>query len=329
MPKVTRLLQLRDFRMILAIHETGQLALAAEQMSMTQPAASRLLSEIERSLGSPVFRRHPKGMTATAVGEILARNARNLLNGVDQTLRDVDAVASGRGGSARVGTVTGAAVALIVPAVHQLKKLAVGTDIHVEVGPSDSLIAGLLRGDYDFVLSRVPPGTDVRQFSILRGRVEVTRFVVRKEHPLAAGRNLGLADLAGYEWVIQASPTPMRQAVEDAFTGRGITLPAEVVNTSSLLVTLAYLISSDAIAPISKEGAEVLGRDGLDAKLATLDLREPIIIPPYNLIMRRDQIVGPLAMRLRDLVAAALARADSGRQASASSSRPAAAASSE
>jgi DNA-binding transcriptional LysR family regulator len=306
MPSITRRLQLRDFRLILAIYEAGQLALAAEQLSMTQPAASRLLAEIERSLGSSVFRRHPKGMTATAVGEIVARNARNLLNGVDQTVRDVEAVVSGRGGVARVGAVTGGAVAFIVPAIQQLKTLAAGSDIHVDVAPSDVLIPGLLRGDYDFILARVPSGQDARELSILPGRVEVIRFMVRGSHPLARRQRLRLTDLAGYEWVIQALSTPMRQTVEEAFTGRGIPLPSEIVNTTSLVVMIAYLLSTQAIAPISREVADLLGPGGLAGNLVQLDLVEPIVVSPYYLIARKDQVISPLATRLHELVLAAL-----------------------
>ena len=50
-------LQIKDFRLILAIKQTGQLALAAELLSMTQPAASRMLAGIERAV-SPHTLRH-------------------------------------------------------------------------------------------------------------------------------------------------------------------------------------------------------------------------------------------------------------------------------
>lgn len=299
-------LQLKDLRLIQAIQETGQLALAAERLSMTQPAASRMLSGIEKVIGSSVFIRHAKGMTPTPVGEILARNAKGLLNGLDQTLRDVDAVGSGRAGTARIGSVTGGAVAFVVPAIQQLKETAAGADIHVDVAPSDALMDGLLKGDYDFVLSRIPAGTDARQFDIRRGRVEAIRFLMRKSHPLAHRGQVDLGELTGYEWVIQAPHTPMRQAVEAAFVLQGIPLPEEIVNTTSLLVMIAYLASSNAIAPISREVAEVLEMEAGAGNLVAIDVSEPVIINPYYLITRKNQIISPLASRLRELVSAAL-----------------------
>jgi DNA-binding transcriptional LysR family regulator len=300
-------LQLKDFRLIRAIYETGQLAIAAERMSLTQPAASRMLASIERLVGMTLFVRHPKGMTPTPAGEILARNASGLLNGLEQTLQEVTAVTSGKAGSVRVGSVTGGAVAFVVPAIQELKANAGSADIYVDVAPSDVLIQGLIDGEYDFVLSRLPPGTDSRQFNILTGRVEIIRFLVREGHPLANRRKLRLGELADFEWVMQAPRTPLRHAIEEAFLSQGIPSPQEIVNTTSLLVMISYLTTSDAIAPITQEVVELLGPKVFGGRVAALDVSDSVIVTPYHLISRKHQLMSPLASRLRELVFAGLA----------------------
>jgi len=300
-------LQLKEFRLILAISETGQLAMAAERLSLTQPAASRLLAGIERKIGIAAFHRHPKGMVATPVGAILARNAQSLINGIVEALREVRSVGAGRAGIVRVGAVTGGAVAFVVPAIQQLKKTASGVDVHVDVGPSDMLIDGLVRGDYDFVLSRIPAQVDARDFQILPGREEIVRFVVRAGHALAGRGPLSLKDLSGFEWVIQPMPTPMRQAVEAAFIAHQVALPNDIVNTTSLLVMIAYLASSQAIAPTSGEVAELISAGAFGASISVLDVIEPVIVHPYHLLTRKTHVMSPLAERLRRLVFAALA----------------------
>ncbi len=63
-------------RLILKIAETGQLQIAASTLAMSQPAASRILAEIEAGTGSPLFVRHPKGMEPTPVGEAFVKHAR-------------------------------------------------------------------------------------------------------------------------------------------------------------------------------------------------------------------------------------------------------------
>lgn len=269
---------------------------------MTQPAASRLLASIERTVGSPLFVRHPKGMIATAMGEVLSRGADNLLNTLEESLREAHAVELGRAGTARVGAVTGGAVAFVVPAIQQLKKTAALSDIHIDVAPSDVLIDGLLRGQYDFVLSRIPSGIDARLFTVRRGRVEILEFLVRKDHPLASQQKVPLAALTAHEWLIQPRQSPMRQAVDEAFMARQIPLPQEIVNTTSLLVMISYLTSTDAIAPITREVADLLRSGKIDCGLVSLDVDDQIIVNPYHLITRRNQALGPLAVQLRDLV---------------------------
>lgn len=302
MPSQTHRLQLRDFRLIQAIVETGQLALAAERLSMTQPAASRLLASIERQIGTPIFIRHPKGMTPSPIGVTLVHNANGLLRSFERTIQETDAAIAGRTGTVRVGAVTGGAVGLVVPAIRKLKESAASADIHVDVASSDVLIAGLLRGDFDFVLARITPGTDTRQFSLSRGRVEVVRFLVRRGHRLIKGRPLHLHELVGYEWVVQAPHTPMRLAVEEAFIAQGIPLPTEIINTTSLLVMIAYLASTDAIAPASRELAGLVAPGEGDSQLVALDLDQPITVNPYHLICLKHQMRSPLAQRLQDLV---------------------------
>ena len=306
MEKLAARLQLKDFRLILAIEKTGQLALAAEMLAITQPAASRLLAGIEKAVGARVFERHPKGMTPTAVGQVLARNAATLLHEMDRAIHEVEEIRSGRAGTVRVGSVTGGAVAFVVPAIQKLKQEAVGADIRVDVDPSVTLIEGLMRGDYDFVLSRIPPGVDARQFNVRRGRVEVIRFLCGADHPLAGRSGLALKDLEGYEWVVQSPLMPIRQAVEDAFVNAQVPLPQEIVNTTSLLVMIAYLKSTDAIAPTSREVVDLLAGQGEAGDLATIDLDEPIIVHAYHLISMKNHTLNPLAVKLRDLVFGAL-----------------------
>lgn len=306
MDKLAARLQLKDFRLIQAIEKTGQLALAAEQLAITQPAASRMLATIEKSLGTRIFDRHPKGMSPTAVGQVLARNAATLLHEMDRAIHEVEEIRSGRAGTVRVGSVTGGAVAFVVPAIQKLKREAVGAEIHVDVAPSQALVEGLLRGDFDFVLSRIPPGIDARQFNVRRGRVEVIRFLCRASHPLAGRAGLPLKALEGYEWVVQAPLMPIRQAVEEAFVNAQVPLPQEIVNTTSLLVMIAYLNSTDAIAPTSREVVDLLaGREEV-SDLATIDLAEPIIVHAYHLISLKNHTLNPLAVKLRDLVFNAL-----------------------
>ncbi len=264
-----------------------------------------MLADVEAMVEQPLFFRNPKGMTPSPIGEVLIRHTVSLLRGLTATANEVDAFGAGKTGSVRVGSVTGAAVAFVVTSVQKLKHDASGADINIAVAPSETLIEGLLSGEFDFVLSRIPPAHDRRQFEFMHGRSETVLFIVRPEHPLLTLKIRRLEHLRNYSWVIEGPGTPMREAVEQAFIERAIPLPDEIVNTTSLLVMIAYLQTSDAISPVSSEVADLL----LSSKaggMAIIRFNDPITIEPYYLIQKKDQLVSPLATRLRDLVVEAL-----------------------
>ncbi|MGQ7846222.1 LysR family transcriptional regulator [Granulosicoccus sp. 3-233] len=305
MRHLTQRLQWRHLRLLSAIDESGQLSMAAERLAITQPAASRMLAEIEGMVEQPLFVRKPKGMVPTPIGQVLIRHAVSLLRGLTATANEVNAFAAGKTGSVRVGSVTGAAVAYVVPSVQKLRADTQGADITIAVAPSEELIQGLHNGDYDFVLARVPPPHDRRQFEFMQGRAETVEFLARCDHPLLSLRKPTLKDFRGYAWVIQGVGTPMRDAVERAYIEHSIPLPDEIINTTSLLVMIASLQSSDALSPISSEVAELLAGT-TTGDMTTLRFPAPITIQPYHLIQKKQQTLSPLAVRLRDLVIEAL-----------------------
>lgn len=299
-------LHLRQFRLIEAIVRTGQLSLAADRLGITQPAASRTLADVERLVGEPLFERRAKGLVATPIGTVFARHATTLISALDKTVTDLEAFRSGEAGTVRIGTVTGPAVAYVVPAIQKLKAEAPRCEISITVAPSVELMDGLLNGDFDFVLGRVPPDVDPRQLEISRGRVEEIHMMTRIGHPLLGQRALGFAALGGLTWIIQRTGMPLRDAIEQAFINRGLPVPRDTIDTASLLVTIAYLKNTDAIAAMT---AEVVGllRDVEAGGLGTLDMRESVILAPYNVIRRRHQTMTPICERMLDLIGAELA----------------------
>jgi DNA-binding transcriptional LysR family regulator len=295
-------LQPKHLHLIRSIAELGQLSLAAQELALTQPAASRMLGEIERYVGSSIFVRTPKGMEPTAVGNALARRAQNVLEEMREAAREVEAIQRGLTGTVRIGAVTGGAVGYVVPAIRTLKAEASTVDIHVDVAPSGEMIRDLLSGQYDFVLGRIPPGIDARQFHVEGATMEEVEIVVHRSHPLVNVDRLNVSDMAHFPWVMQAPGTPLRQAVENVFIEEGAPIPRNIVNTTSLLVMIAMLASSNAIAPMSREVSDLLCRQTPVGNLTTLKLDTPIEVSPYHLITLSGKRLSPIAARLRDLL---------------------------
>ena len=61
-------LKLRHMRLVAALEEHGQIRAAAQAMNISQPAASRMIAEIEDILGVPICERLPRGIRLTPYG---------------------------------------------------------------------------------------------------------------------------------------------------------------------------------------------------------------------------------------------------------------------
>lgn len=297
------LLKPAQLRLIRQIEMHGQLQVAAEALAMTQPAASRMLAEIERLVGAPLFIRQPKGMEPTEIGLAVLRRTRAILREMASIETDVRGLREGHAGAVRVGAVTGPAVSHLVSAIRQVKQEAPDADITVDVMPSSTLLTRLEAGEMDFVLARILPEFDSRNFSILPMRDERVAFIARSAHPLARAPSVTLIEIAGSEWIMQQRGAPIREATMAAFAGVGLAEPANVVNSPSLLLTIAYLAQSDAIAPVSQEVADLLIDPPVSAGFSQLRVRQDLRVSPYYLLALRRRPLSPLALRLRERLA--------------------------
>jgi DNA-binding transcriptional LysR family regulator len=286
-------------RLIVQIAEHGQLQLAAEKMAMTQPAASRMLAEIERLLGGALFLRQPKGMEPTEMGRAVLRRAGVILREMSTMSDDLVALRDGTHGSVRLGAVTGPAVSYLVAAVRDVKERAPAADITVDVMPSRELLELLSGGHMDFALARILPEFDSREFDIQPMRDEKVSFVVRAAHPLAQAEVVTLTEMLDFEWIMQQRGAPIREAALAAFAALGLTEPRSIVNSSSILLTLAYLAQSDAITPLSDEVARLLIRPPVAAGFVVLPVPHDIRVSHYYLLSLRRRPLSPLAMHLR------------------------------
>ena len=293
------LLKPNQLRLLRAIEDHGKLQVAAESCAMSQPAASRMLAETERQFGAPLFIRQPTGMEPTEMGRQSLRHARVILRELDQMGRDATALREGRAGTLRIGAVTGPAVRFLVSAIREIKKAAPGADISVDVLPSRELLDHLVAGDMDFVVGRILPQFDSRDFDIVPLDDERVHFVVRAGHPLARAPTVTMTEIADAEWIMQQRGAPIREAALCAFAEVGLSEPANIVSSPSLLFTIAYLAQSNAIAPISDEVAELLIGRPIQAQLARLKVGRVVRVSPYFLLNLRRRPLTPLMRRFR------------------------------
>jgi DNA-binding transcriptional LysR family regulator len=298
-------LKLAHLRVLAALGRSGQVSAAAASLSISQPAASRLLAEAQRIAGAELYRRHPRGIELTEAGRHLADLSMRLTGELDAAAREIEEMGEGRSGTVAVGAVTGAAVELVLPALQAIRDSRPGIRASVVVDTSDRMAPMLLSGDLDFYIGRIPSGTDRAAFAAEPIGPEPVALIVREGHPLAGRAGVTLTDCVAFDWVLQPPGGLMRHTVEDYLMARGVPLPGRVLSTSSTLMTLALIASSDAIAPLARAAARFFSSPrGLGGRIAALPVADDLRVSPYSLLRPAARPLSPAAR----LVHAELAR---------------------
>ncbi|MBD9641367.1 LysR family transcriptional regulator [Ensifer sp. ENS07] len=303
-----RYLKLNHLRFIDALKRRGKLSLAAEEMNISQPAASRTLADIEGIVGQQICSRNAHGFLFNEFGNVLAARASRVVAEVENIGRDVREVADGLRGRVRIGAVTAAAVAHVLPASLALRTLAPNAQLQVDVEPSLTLMQRMRAGEYDFVLARLSAADDPGAYDVRPIGEEVLSFAVREKHPLADRTQLSFRDLSPFEWVIQPAGSPIWTTVVDAFRSERADFPERITYSASVLLTLATVSRTDAIAPFAREVANLLTAEDLSARIVTLDMARGVSVPAYNVILEKGVLLSPLAQRFLSLIEAEITR---------------------
>ena len=156
---------------------------------------------------------------------------------------------------------------------------------------------------YDFVIGRLPDEFNPRDFEARPLGFERSCLIVRSGHPLLDRAAPGLAELRDYQWVFQPQGALLRRTIERLFVDSSVDLPDNIVSTPSVLLTMAMVVGSDAVAPLSREVAEfVAGMAGRIGEIAILETSFEIGLEPYSLITARGRGLPPSARLLHDFI---------------------------
>lgn len=301
MDLLKRGLKLSHLRMVAALAQRGQIGVAAADLGITQPAASRLLGEIEQMTGHPVHLREGRGVVLTPEGQALARRALRILSELTDAGRDIAESASGAQGHVALGSVTGPALDRVLPALRAARLSLPHVSVEVEVATSDILADQLLSGRLDFALARLPPGRDPALFDLALIGPEPVSLVTRFDHRLAGASDLRPRDLMAYDWVLPGPTAILTRTVRERLADLGLPDPPGRHATSSFLLTLALLQQSNAIAPLATAVATRFST-GPGAPYAILPIDLGITVAPFGILTRAGSHLPPAAERLRALI---------------------------
>ena len=223
---------------------------AADACSVTQPALSMQIQELEASLGIALVERTRSGIKLTPKGEVIATRAQRLLNDVRDLVDFAKQSAGVLSGTLRLGVIPSVAPYLLPPLLPLLRKKYPDLELHVRETQTQPLTEELVEGKLDVLLLALPlKHADIETLPIfndrfllalpkskkLTGRVRATKELVEGDRLLLLEEGHCLRDQALTYCSLQQADavntfgaSSLSTIVEMVSAGLGITLLPEI-----------------------------------------------------------------------------------------------------
>lgn len=279
----------RQLRNFMAVVEKGSLGRAAETLNISQPALTKSIRRLEERLGVALFDRGSKGMRLTLYGEALQEHARQIATGIDQALREIDAMRAGSEGTVRIAAGPLVSDEILSLAVVRLQRERPGIRINIHTAIGDPR-GGLLAGLYDFVLAVLPLESKPRGFkqkTLLEDRIAV---IAATDHPLLRRGRLGIRDLASATWVLPEASHHHRRRLDNLFHIEGLPPPVPDIECGSTEFIKSVVAQTRHLGLIARMGLHN-GRHASDATVREVPLHSPLLVRPIAIIWRENQVL--------------------------------------
>jgi DNA-binding transcriptional LysR family regulator len=290
--RIRRRLKLRHLDTLLAVAQHRSMAQAATHLSVSQPAVSKAIAEMEHTLGVRLFDRTAQGVEPNLYGRALLKWALAVFDDVRQGVKELEFLADPAAGEVRIGAsepiIAGLLPAIIERAHRDYPRMC----IHVKhVLTSGQQARDLRERNVDVVLGRLatPFDDDIAVEVLFRER---TFVVAGSKNRLTSRRRIKLAELMMEPWLLPPPDTVIGSLVAEAFRVSGLNLPRASVGTTSMQLYSALMVAGPylAILPTS-----MLHFSARRLSLKVVPVKLPIAPWPVGLVHLKDRIVSPVA----------------------------------
>lgn len=253
-----RPIRLRAMRTFQAILQLGSVTAGARGLGLTQPAASRMLAQLEQDLGFELFYRDRGRLIPTQDGLLLYEEVERALDNVDRVQELARDISDFRVGHLRLVAPPSFLEAVLPDVIadflDRYPRVHLSIDSHgVETAKSMIASRAVDAGFVKLPLNR----DDLDSRTVL---VSQTACVLPADHPLAVLPEIKAQDLKNTPLVMLGQGRRFRSQVEAAFAEAGV-IPRICVETHTVASSCALAARGVGVAIVNERLAKAYVRD--------------------------------------------------------------------
>lgn len=290
--RIARRMRLQDLLVLVAVVEAGSMGKAAQRLSITQPAISRSIRELEHAFGVRLLDRHRHGVEPTPYGRALLGCGLAVFDDLRQGIMAIEALADPTVGQVRVASGYHLSASLIATVVDRLSRRNPRITVHLTSRETTSMVyRELLERRVDLIVARnflSPAEAEMLEFEHL---FDDRYYVVAgTRHPLARKRSIASDELSSARWVLAPAESPPGAAAHVAFRSIGLSSP-HVSATAVLPDVRMRLLATGRYLTIFSGSA--LRFPARAAELKVLPVELPLPFVPIGIVTLKHRTPSP------------------------------------
>src|SRR5262245_9471447 len=295
--RIGRRLRLRDLHILLAVVQTGSMAKAAAQLSVSQPAVSKAVADMEYALGVRLLERSPRGVEPTRYGAALVRRGSAVFNELSQGVKEIEFLADPTVGELRIGATDPIAATIGAPIMNRLSAQHPRIAFHVVTGDLSTLLLEVAGRNFEFAISRLNEGVALDGMTIEILFHDPYVVVGGAQNPWTRRRKVELAQLIHEAWVLPPYDTVQGGQNAAAFRASGVEPPRATVTTLSLNLRNTLLATGRFLTILP---SFMRGLSGKNSPLRGVDVDLPRTRRPIGMVRLKNRSLSPLTELVLD-----------------------------
>jgi len=296
-------IDLRQCRHVLALDQHRSFARAADALGLTQPALSRSLQMLEKSIGARLFDRDRTRVEPTPVGERLIERARLLVNQARDIEQDLQQMLGLEVGLLRIGAGPYPADLSVGTAVGRLVRRHPSLMVDLSVADWSELIRRVVSSELELAIADTGVAKqDDRLVAESLSRHQLS-FFCRAGHPLAGRAALSVEELRKHPLVGTSLPPQMAALAAKNKMGMRANLPSGItapeIRVDTFALARRIVMESDAVGgAVSSQIQDSVAR----GELVMLPLELPWLKTNYGIIRLANRTPSPAAMAFMEIL---------------------------
>ncbi|MDC9590816.1 LysR family transcriptional regulator [Xenorhabdus sp. XENO-10] len=288
-------IKLNQLRAFVEINRHGSIRAASRFLSLSQPALTKSIRELEDALGAKLFIRSNQGIHLTECGKGFLQRANLILEELRIAREDIQQSIGLIGGVVNIGVAGSLARTIMPKIITQFHRDYPTVKLRVVEGQLLTMLPQLRQGELDFTVNTYYPGSLDAELSFEKLMEKEYKVIVRKGHPKTHATCL--EELVDCDWTMPTPKGTYYRSLFENFSSLNKP-PVFSVTCETLMSCMSLVAESDFLTIVA---VDVVNEALFDQQFVALNLAEQLPFAIFGLVQRRDTKLTPSGEHLARL----------------------------